>query len=147
MPVRFFLSLFAAKLALFLIKTFSLGSGSTWPGHVAMEANPQFLKQILKRLKLTTILIAGTNGKTTTAKMLSTILEKTGAKTFQNEEGANLLNGITTAIIKNTNLFGHTNKDIAILEVDEGNLSLFIEEFRPDILILLNLFRDQLDRY
>src|SRR3989338_7485114 len=142
------LLILVGKFILFFSKTFNLGSGSTWPGHIALEINPNFIRQVLKKnpdLKI--VLVAGTNGKTTTATLLRHILEKSKINVFQNEEGANLLNGIGSSIIKNSNVFGKLNFDTALFEVDENSLPLILDEFEPNILVLLNLFRDQLDRY
>ncbi|MDO8660091.1 MAG: Mur ligase family protein, partial [Candidatus Parcubacteria bacterium] len=125
------------------------GNGSTWPGHIALSVNKNFIKDILKtndkRLKI--ILVAGTNGKTTTGKLIQTILEKNGKKVFQNQAGANLLNGIASTLVLHSTVVGSLNSDFAILEIDENTLPLILKELTPDYLIILNLFRDQLDRY
>lgn len=138
--------LYAGKLTSAAIKEFGLGAGSTWPGHIALKVNPQFVKDILPT-NLKTILIVGTNGKTTTAKLLAHILEKNGFKVFQNEEGANLVNGLATSLVKKSSLFGKIHADVAIFEVDENNLPLALEQITPTAIVFLNLFRDQLDRY
>lgn len=130
-------------------KTFNLGSGSTWPGHIALNLNKNFIRDVLttngQRPK--TILIAGTNGKTTTGKLIQTILEENKKTAFQNAAGANLLNGIASTLIQHGNKIGGLNYDYAIFEVDENTLPLALLQFTPSFLILLNLFRDQLDRY
>ena len=132
----------------FLSKIFNLGSGSTWPGHLALSVNHNFIKDILKNSKTKIILIAGTNGKTTTGKLIQTILEKDGKKVFQNAAGANLLNGIASSLIINSSLIGKIDKDFAVFEIDENTLPLILKEINnPDYVLLLNLFRDQLDRY
>ncbi len=156
------------KFVLWFSRTFNLGAGSTWPGHVAMETNPKFIKDILSKNStphpnplpkgegkrergLQIILIAGTNGKTTTSLMLMKILEQAGLKVFRNEAGANLLNGIASTLIANSNIFGKLNYDAAIFEVDESNLPFALAEIAVVSsqlsVVLLNLFRDQLDRY
>ncbi|XTZ10756.1 MAG: Mur ligase family protein, partial [cyanobacterium endosymbiont of Rhopalodia yunnanensis] len=93
------------------------------------------------------ILVIGTNGKTTTSLLLRTILENQGLKVAHNDTGANLINGLITALLKNTNLIGQLKVDYAILEVDENIVSLLLKECQPLIILGLNLFRDQLDRY
>ncbi|MCL5970345.1 MAG: Mur ligase family protein [Patescibacteria group bacterium] len=131
-----------------LSSAFNLGSGSTWPGHIALSVNANFIKGLVKKNKnLKVVLIAGTNGKTTTSKMIRTILEKDGKKVFQNESGANLLNGIASTLLLKSNLLGKIDSDFAIFEVDENVLPLVLKEFIPNTIILLDLFRDQLDRY
>lgn len=129
-------------------KLSKLGAGSTWPGHIAIENNKNFIQELLsKNRNLKMILIAGTNGKTTTSKLIRTILEKAGNKVFQNEEGANLLNGIASSLIRHSDLNGKINYDYGIFEVDENTLPLVLENIKPKTIILLNFFRDQLDRY
>ncbi len=110
--------------------------------------NKNFIREIkAQNAKLKIILIAGTNGKTTTSKLVRTILEKDGKKVFQNEAGANLINGVASSLILNSGLNGRINKDFAIFEIDENSLPLVLKELTPDYLVILNLFRDQLDRY
>jgi lipid II isoglutaminyl synthase (glutamine-hydrolysing) len=136
------------KSVVFFSKIFNLGNGSTWPGHIALILNPNFIKQILKQNNIEIILIAGTNGKTTTGKLIQTVLEKNNKKVFQNAAGANLVNGIASTLILNSNLNGKIDKDFAVLEIDENTLPVILKEItNPDLIIILNLFRDQLDRY
>lgn len=123
-------------------------SGSTWPGHAALSLDSGIIKKLTnKNPKLKIILVAGTNGKTTTSKMLSEILEANGKKVFRNQEGANLLNGIASSLISHSNIFGKIPYDVAVFEIDENSLPLVLENTNPFAIILLNLFRDQLDRY
>src|SRR3989344_3464372 len=146
--MRFLLSLFLGKFIYILSNWFHLGTGSTWPGHVSLMINLSFIPFILsKNPNLSIIVIAGTNGKTTTAKLIQTLLEKGGKNVFRNKEGANLLNGIVSALLRYSTIQGRINYDYAILEVDENTLPLFVDEWKPNTLVLLNLFRDQLDRY
>lgn len=135
------------KLTALFSRTLNFGGGSTWPGHIALELKPTILGEFAKNFHGTIILIAGTNGKTTTAKMLRTILEDSGVRVIHNEAGANLLNGIASAFIQNTSIFGRASTKLAIFEVDENTLPAAIEQLSPDVIVLLNLFRDQLDRY
>lgn len=136
------------KLFSLASKALNLGSGSTWPGHIALFINKNFIKEIIDanpHLKI--ILIAGTNGKTTTGRLIQSILKKTNYKVFQNESGANLLNGIASSLLLHSSVLSTIDYDFAIFEVDENTLSLVLDEITPSYLILLNLFRDQLDRY
>lgn len=135
------------KLVSGLIKLTNLGSGSTWPGHIAVNLDSSFNKKLLAKNKIKTIVVAGTNGKTTTSKLIKTILEEDGKKVLQNEAGANLQNGLSSTLVKGANLNGGLNYDFLIFEADENSLPIVLEEFIPDYIILLNLFRDQLDRY
>lgn len=144
-------TILGVSLAMSLIRLFKLGSGSTWPGHIALKSNPSFIKDIVSNAKnLKIILVVGTNGKTTTSKLLRFIFEKKGLRVFQNEEGANLLNGIASTLLRHVNLLdkGNTKDEVvAIFEVDENALPLLLKQLTPDVIVILNLFRDQLDRY
>lgn len=123
------------------------GNGSTWPGHIALTLDKHFLKHIITPAKVTAVFVIGTNGKTTTSRMLATILKSANLPVFQNTAGANLLNGIASTLIANTTVTGRLKKGYAIFEVDEFTVPLLLEQVTPDAIIVLNLFRDQLDRY
>ena len=137
-----------------LSRTFNLGSGSTWPGHVAIKFYPQIINFFLNQIRQKVIFVAGTNGKTTTARMIRIVLEKKGYKVIHNEAGANLLNGVVSALILSSSFWGRLEADYAIFEIDEAtlptiiyNLQFTIYNDKKIIITLLNLFRDQLDRY
>lgn len=123
------------------------GAGSTLPGHIALGLNKTYIRDLLQNSPMQIILIVGTNGKTTTGKILTTILEKNNKKVIQNNSGANLLNGIASSLLLHTNLLGNITANFAIFEVDENNLPLILKEITPKAIIVLDLFRDQLDRY
>ena len=143
-----FLIIILGKLILKLSKIFGLGSGSTWPGHFALSLNKNFIEEVIKKNKnLKIIVVAGTNGKTTSTALIKFLLEKSGKKVFTNSEGANLLNGVASTIIKNCNISSKLNFNYVIFESDELNLPLLLKKISPDKILILNLFRDQLDRY
>src|ERR1035437_3228112 len=142
-----FLILFLGKSISKISTILNLGNGSTWPGHIALSLNPNFVNQILKKSRTKIILVTGTNGKTTTAKLLQTIFEENNRTVFLNSSGANLLNGIASSIISKSTLLGNINFDYAIFEVDENTLPQITNIIEPDFIVALNLFRDQLDRY
>lgn len=126
--------------------------GSTWPGHLALKVDSQFVKKILRNNpNLDIILIAGTNGKTTTTKLIEETLTLQGKKIFRNEAGANLLNGIASTLVTKAKFNGKIEFDTGIFEVDENSLPLVIAQLsminNKLSIVLLNLFRDQLDRY
>jgi UDP-N-acetylmuramyl tripeptide synthase len=142
------LIILVCKIISWISRIFNLGSGSTWPGHIALSLNKKFIRQVInKNNHLKIIVIAGTNGKTTSTALLKYLLDKSGHRTFTNSEGANLLNGVASSIIKNSNFFSKLKFDFAIFESDELNLPILLKEISPDKILILNLFRDQLDRY
>ena len=158
--INSFLILFG-KFVISLSKFFNLGSGSTWPGHIALKLNPNFIRQILdshpKGVKPKVIIIAGTNGKTTTGKLITEILRSINKSVLHNAAGANLLNGLASTLIKGSSLYslfslprsdpGRLKQSYLVFECDENALPEVIEQTNPDYVICLNLFRDQLDRY
>lgn len=137
------------KGVLKLTKLLNLGAGSTWPGHLALKTERNIIRKVIKKnpdIKI--ILIAGTNGKTTTTKALAHILETNKISTLTNNAGANLLNGLASLLVAHISIGGILKHKALLFEVDENSLPLVLEEIpSPDALILLNLFRDQLDRY
>ena len=131
-----------------------LGSASTWPGHIALKINQDFIKDILKNSKTKIVIISGTNGKTTTGRLITSIIRENNKTYIQNKAGANLLNGLASVVIKGVSLFSFARPGLAklrydylIFESDEYALPFVLEQMKPDYLICLNLFRDQLDRY
>jgi UDP-N-acetylmuramyl tripeptide synthase len=136
-----------AKTVTFIVRSLRLGAASVLPGEIARRIQPQLLQLLSSQVKRGVILIAGTNGKTTTSLLLCTMLERSGWRVAHNTAGANLENGLMTALLENTNLFGQLSDDYAILEVDENVVPKVLSAIQPRLILGLNLFRDQLDRY
>jgi len=144
----FYFLIIVSKLISFFSRLFKIGAGSTWPGHLVLSFDSKFIRKILqKNPHLKIVIITGTNGKTTTVALLKHFLEKNNISCFSNQEGANLLNGIGSTLIKNSSITGKIKKEVALFEVDEFNFPLVLTEVSPLAIIILNLFRDQLDRY
>ncbi|MEH2011130.1 Mur ligase family protein [Nostoc sp.] len=136
-----------AKSVTFIVRSLRLGAASVLPGSIARRIEPRLLQLLSQQVKNGVILIAGTNGKTTTALLLCTILERKGYRIAHNSTGANLENGLISALLETTTLLGTLNVDYAILEVDENIVPRVLTPLQPGIILCLNLFRDQLDRY
>jgi UDP-N-acetylmuramyl tripeptide synthase len=139
--------IFLGKSISKISRSLNRGNGSTWPGHIALNINKNFIQDVLSKSNTKIIIVAGTNGKSTTSSMIKAGLDKTSKTVVQNESGANLLNGIASTILLNSDDKGRLPQDIAIFEVDENALLQVLKQITPDYLVLLNLFRDQLDRY
>lgn len=145
--LRLGLAVLTAKTVTFIVRSLRLGAASVLPGEIARRIHPQLLHLLSCQVKQGIILIAGTNGKTTTSLLLCTMLERQGWRVAHNATGANLENGLITALLENTNPIGQLNADYAILEVDENVVPKVLQPIQPRIILCLNLFRDQLDRY
>lgn len=145
--LRLGLAVLTAKTVTFIVRALRLGAASVLPGEIARRIQPNLLQVLSCQVKQGVILIAGTNGKTTTSLLLRTMLENKGWRVTHNATGANLENGLMTALLENTNAIGQLQADYAILEVDENIIPKVVQPIQPRIILCLNLFRDQLDRY
>lgn len=123
------------------------GGGSALPGLVVEKINPTFLEQSLKNLPQGVVVISGTNGKTTTTKIVVELLEQSGLKVFTNKTGSNFTRGVVASILGENSFSGKLNADIAVLELDEAHAVHFINKVAPRYSLLLNVMRDQLDRF
>lgn len=142
------LAIWLGKIALLLTRIFRLGSGTTFPGLLAERIDNRIITKLSSGLRDGAIVVTGTNGKTTTAKMLTEILREDGYSVIGNQSGSNLTRGIASALVASASVFGtHLEADIAVLEVDEATMSEAMTKIRPKIVVVTNLFRDQLDRY
>jgi lipid II isoglutaminyl synthase (glutamine-hydrolysing) len=143
----FYLTLILVKTTNYLINIFKLGAGFTWPGYIALKFYPNILKDYSNRTDIKFIVVSGTNGKTTTSKIITHILNSTDTKVINNTSGANLLSGVVSALLLNTSLSGKVQFKYGVIEVDEFTLPLLLQNISPSIIVLLYLSRDQLDRY
>ena len=123
------------------------GGGSALPGLAMEKINPNFISNMLKGLKYGVVVISGTNGKTTTTKMVVELLESQGLNVFSNKTGSNFVRGVGAAILSEANWNGRLDADIAVLELDEAHATHFVKLIQPRYSLLLNVMRDQLDRF
>lgn len=123
------------------------GGGSALPGLFVEKISPDFIKQTLAQLPRGVIVISGTNGKTTTTKMVVALLEAHGLKVFTNRTGSNFSRGVAAALLGDIDMKGTLDADIAVLELDEAHAVHFVHAVPPRYSLLLNVMRDQLDRF
>ena len=124
------------------------GSGGTaFPGLVMERTDPGFLARTLNRLPRGVIVVSGTNGKTTTTKMVVQLLREQGLKVFTNRTGSNFVRGVLASLLTEVDAAGNLDADIAVLELDEAHAVHFVARVRPRACLLLNVMRDQLDRF
>jgi len=123
------------------------GGGSALPGLFVEKISPDFIPSILSQLPKGVVVISGTNGKTTTTKMVVALLESQGLKVFTNRTGSNFVRGVAAALLGDINMKGKLDADIAVLELDEAHAVKFVEIIPPRYSLLLNVMRDQLDRF
>jgi UDP-N-acetylmuramoylalanine-D-glutamate ligase len=123
------------------------GGGSALPGLVVEKIQPTFLHDSLDQLGHGVILVTGTNGKTTTTKMIAELFQAQGLRVLTNKTGSNFTRGIVAMIVEQMELDGTLPFDIAVLELDEAYAKKFVEKVRPHYVVALNVMRDQLDRF
>src|ERR687890_310866 len=140
-------AILAARSARYASRALKTGGGSTVPGVVARRMDPKVLTKLSRRLRLGSAAITGTNGKTTTTRMVSKILQTAGVRAVNNSTGANLVTGVTAALVSDSGLDGAPFSEMGLFEVDEASVPKVAAEAEIEILAVLNLFRDQLDRY
>jgi UDP-N-acetylmuramyl tripeptide synthase len=147
MGARLTAALLAGRAAAGLSRRFGLGGGTVISGHVVPRIAPDALSHIVRRLPLGSVVISGTNGKTTTARLIAHLLRGNQVRPLHNRAGANLLTGLISAVAEQTSLDGQPRADVGLFEVDEATLPAAIRQLQPRLVLLTNVFRDQLDRY
>ncbi len=129
------------------IRRLGRGGGTAFPGMVANRIDPRILEKLASQLPQGVVVVAGTNGKTTSSRMLANVLRASGHKVVHNRSGSNLVRGISGAFAQQASIWGGCPPDIGVIEADENALPDVIRQTNPRLILLLNLFRDQLDRY
>lgn len=120
--------------------------GGTLPGFVAEKISPNILTTKLSSLPGGVIVITGTNGKTTSTKMLTSLLSEK-YRVLTNPTGSNFTRGVVAAVVTKSNIFGKLKYDYAVVELDEAYAAKFVEKVKPDYSLILNVMRDQMDRF
>lgn len=117
------------------------------PGLIIEHIDPNFAKHCLSGLPYGVVIISGTNGKTTTTKMVVELLQSQGLRVFTNRTGSNFMRGVIAALLGEVDVHGNLHADIAVLELDEAHAVKFAEKIPPKYSMFLNVMRDQLDRF
>ncbi|HEY2259512.1 MAG TPA: Mur ligase family protein [Solirubrobacteraceae bacterium] len=123
------------------------GGGTSLPGKVLSRMDPRAIERLAARLPRGTAIISATNGKTTTAAMAASILERSGLSMVHNRAGANMAGGVASSLLAAAGRGGSIHGQLGLFEVDEFWLDRLGPQLHPQAMLLGNLFRDQLDRY
>lgn len=132
----------AARLTGALSRRLGRGGGTSLPGMLLLKLRPEAAGELARGFRHGVITISATNGKTSTARLVASMLDRAGWTVVANSAGANLMTGVTTALVQ-----APTGVDAGLFEVDEAALPEVARQTRPRIIVLMNLFRDQLDRF
>jgi UDP-N-acetylmuramyl tripeptide synthase len=144
---RLVAALAAAKVTGVAIRGLGWGGGTAAPGLVAERIDPGLVAKIARRLPHGAVVVAGTNGKTTVSRMLADILTAHGLRVAHNRSGSNLVRGVASALASQADVLGSPRADVGVIESDEAAFPEIVRQVEPSLVVLNNLFRDQLDRY
>jgi UDP-N-acetylmuramyl tripeptide synthase len=134
-----------ARAAGVLSRRLGRGGGTSLPGKLLIRWRPEAIRDLSGTLPGGAIVLSATNGKTTTARLLAACLRAGGHRLVTNPSGANLVSGVATALLATSS--DPDGADLGLFEVDEAALPVVADQLRPRVVLLMNLFRDQLDRY
>ena len=144
--MKFILTLWITKVIAIIVNIIDKKRGSNYAGSIAMKMMPNFVAKFRGINYDKVIFVTGTNGKSTTTNMLYHTLTSAGKKVASNLEGANMLPGVATTLIKNSSLFGKLNKEFLVLEIDERSLPLVRKQLPGRHMGITNLQKDQVQR-
>lgn len=140
------ITILLAKAASLMSRMLGRGGGSALPGLIAERLDPNSLHKLARRLPKV-VVITGTNGKTTATRMLVETLRREGRQVITNQSGSNLTRGLLSALVSQAGLAGKLPAETGVFEVDEATMPSACRDLRPELVVVMNLFRDQLDRY
>jgi UDP-N-acetylmuramyl tripeptide synthase len=144
MNIRLTFTIIVSKFVIKACRLFRTG-GTSLPGEIARKLYPDIVKIITKGFN--TIMVTGTNGKTTTTRIIGQILGENKIEYITNKSGANLVDGVTTTFLDSVDIHGRSTISTALIEIDEAAFDRMTDYLQPNILVVTNFFRDQLDRY
>lgn len=142
--MKVLISCLVCRFVHFVLQKMGRGA-TTLPGRVALKVKRNILSDLSKNVKV--IIVTGTNGKTTSCRIIEEGLKTAGKTYFINKSGANLITGITSSFIMNSTVTGKNKYEYAIVECDENAFREVSRYIRADVVLVTNVFRDQLDRY
>ena len=144
--MRFLLTLWITKFAAFAVNLIDKKRGSNYAGALAVKLMPNFVSKFKGIDYDKVIFISGTNGKSTTTNLTNHVLRSAGKMVACNVEGANMMPGVATTLIKNSSLFGKFNKELLVLEIDERSFPLIRKQLPGRHMGITNLQKDQVQR-
>jgi UDP-N-acetylmuramyl tripeptide synthase len=143
---RLIAAVWVGKLAMAASRVTGRG-GSALPGRLALAIDPAVIRKLARDCRAGAVVVTGTNGKTTTAKMIAEILRVAGHRVAHNRSGANLASGVAAALVEAAGGAGRVCADIILAEVDEATVPAVIPDLPVRVAVVTNFLRDQLDRY
>ncbi len=149
-PIRTVAAVWSAKAAAAASRALGRGGGTAVGGLVGLRLQPHLVRQLASGLGRGSLIVTGTNGKTTTSHLIADIARTAGLEPLANAAGSNLMRGVAATLAMAARAgggLGESKRTLGVFEVDEAVVPEAIEALRPRVLVFTNLFRDQLDRY
>jgi len=144
--LKLLVGIWTGKILIALTRIFGRG-GTTLPGRIALKIAPQLSSSLADHLSKGSLVVTGTNGKTTTSALITGILKEAGYNCVHNQSGSNMSWGVASAFVAAASWKGNLFEDWAVMEVDEGAFPGVTRNIKPQGTVITNIFRDQLDRY
>ncbi|SNU05892.1 UDP-N-acetylmuramyl tripeptide synthase [Lachnospiraceae bacterium] len=144
--MRFFLALYISKTVSKILRLVAKNRGTILPGKIALKIDPKFLSHIKGVNSEKVVFVTGTNGKSTTTNIINHILTHSGLKVSSNLKGANMVTGVTTALLKDISMRGRLKTDAIVMETDERYIHLIREQLPAKYICITNVQKDQAQR-
>ena len=144
--MKFLIILWISKFIAFVVNIIDKKRGSNYSGKIAVKLMPNFVSCFKNINYDKVVFISGTNGKSTTTNLVYHTLRSAGVRVASNTEGANMMGGVATTLIKNSTLTGRFNKEYLVLEIDERSFPLIRKQLPGRRMGLTNLQKDQVQR-
>lgn len=145
MTIRATLAKATAKSSYWLLHKILHRGGTSLPGKLAVQIDPDILHSLEQDFDL--VIVTGTNGKTLTTALITRVLQAGGYDVITNPSGSNMIQGIAGTLLTSSVRAKNGQRPIAVLEVDEANVATITKAIQPKLIVLTNIFRDQMDRY
>jgi UDP-N-acetylmuramyl tripeptide synthase len=143
-------SVWAAKAAAIASRRLGQGGGTAVAGLIGLRLQPDLISLLAPQIGHGSVIVTGTNGKTTTSRLLTEIAREAGLHPLANASGSNLMRGIAATLADAVDVSGalpDAERSLGVIEVDEATVPLVLPQLQPRVAVFTNLFRDQLDRY
>ena len=144
--MRFYLALYTAKIIKKLLHLVARDRGTILPGKIALKIDPNFLSHVKGINPEKVVFVTGTNGKSTTTNLIHHILTHSGLKVSSNLKGANMLTGVSTALLGDISLSGKLKTDAIVMETDERYIHLIRQQLPAKYVCITNVQKDQAQR-